>query len=307
MLERYVEELKALKGMIGVQLEDAIAEQDGATLPVRYRAYVQSQAEQLAVRTHKGELVVADRVQGEHFDGLEVREPFTGEVLHRFVSDGQAGWVERVEPVPVARLPEDGLAAAGEQLVSEDPDIARKALEYVAADVPGHQLADLIDEHVHALRRLAGEMSGVAGLEQLKTQLDTLGDDWGQRRTDLLIELYDKTPRPGVDALVFMHAQGLLEVRYQGPRQQLANGTAMDEYRIRRIGQGKKTAPTLWVAHFHFEHLADGATDFVRGHLKTWQQRSYGRADAHKLAAGGQRIHRGRLTYEQVRHIFPFH
>ncbi len=312
MLERYVDELKALKAMIGVQLEEAIAEQDGVVLPKRHPAYRIDQSKQQLVRTRKGELLVGRPVRADGADRLEVRDPFTNELLHRFEPNGLGGWVEADES-EAPQVSKDGsdmmaLEQFAELLLKEGAQVERKVQEYIEAEVRGHQLTDLIDGHVQELRNTVQRMAGSAGTADLAARLEAQVEHWTKRRNDSLIKLYENTHYPDADALAYMHAQGLIEVVYQGSRQQLADGTAMDEYLIkRRVPGGKKKMSTLWVAHFHFAQLADDPTQFVRGHLKTWQQRFYGTNDARQLALMGQRIHRGPLTYDQVKNIMPFH
>ncbi|MDH0733447.1 hypothetical protein N5F23_05760 [Pseudomonas sichuanensis] len=306
-LGQYAEELKALKRMVSEQLVEAIAEQDGVPPPARYPAYVTTQARQLPVRTSKGVLVIATPVETGGVTGLEVREPFTDELLHRFAADDAGGWIEVVDSTPAPVQPVDDARAQAESLLTEHGEMERMAREYVDGDVRSGKLARLLDGYLDALRvavdGLSGAADGAVLLERLQAQIEL----WSQRRTALLVELFDKTRHPDVLALAFMHEQGLIRVEYQSPRRQIADGSAMDEYRVLRLarpGDGKGRA--LWVAHFHFEHGDDGPTAFTRGHLKTWQQRFFGREDAQKLAAEGQRIHRGPITYAQVKDIIPF-
>ncbi|MDU9403034.1 hypothetical protein RTH46_11095 [Pseudomonas sp. zfem004] len=302
-LGQYAEELKALKRMVSEQLVEAIAEQDGVPPPARYPAYVTTQARQLPVRTGKGVLVIATPVE----TGLEVREPFTDELLHRFAADDAGGWIEVVDSTPAPVQAVDDARAQAESLLAEHGEMERMAREYVDGDVRSGKLTRLLDGYLDALRvavdGLSGVVDGAGLLERLQAQIEL----WSQRRTALLVELFDKTRHPDALALAFMHEQGLIRVEYQSGRRQIADGSAMDEYRVLRLarpGDGKGRA--LWVAHFHFEHADDGPTAFTRGHLKTWQQRFYGREDAQKLAAEGQRIHRGPITYAQVKDIIPF-
>ncbi|MFV3287494.1 dermonecrotic toxin domain-containing protein [Pseudomonas sp. NY11955] len=306
MLKCYAAELNALKLMVGEQLQEAVAEQDGVALPARYPVYVKSLARQLPVRTRKGELVVASWLDDER---LEVRDAFTHDMLHRFEADGHGGWVEVVAGETAGPQPFTGevlqLQAQAEQLLADQALVERKASEYIEGDVRGHILSGLVDDHLTRLRQVASDLQGVD--EGLAEQARKLIELWSSRRTELLLALYDRTQHPDAEALSFMHQQGLVRVDYQGPRKQLRDGSAVDEYLIRRLPHpGDSKGRTLWVAHFHFANLTDSATDFTRGHLKTWRQRFYGSADAQKLALRGERIHRGPLTYAQARGIIPF-
>lgn len=311
MLDGYMRQLQALKDMASEQLSEAIAEQDSGQLSTRRQAYGRSAAPQHAVRTVDGELVIASEQKDGDVIRLKVDEPITGVRLHTFEKRGDA-WEEVVAEVPEPSG--EGAVASdariqAEALLAEDQQVEVKARHYVASDVRDSELKRLLDEHDKALRGASAALARVGedGAKAVMTRLSERIEYWTARRTALLTEHYLQTRYPGARALAFLHRQGLIKVTYEGPRQRIANGTAMDEYSIKHLRYpGDVQGVPLWAAHFHFSDQAAPPHEFTRAHLKTWQQRFYGRVEALELARQGERIHRGPLTYEQVKGIIPF-
>ncbi|MEJ5864529.1 hypothetical protein [Pseudomonas farsensis] len=307
LLNRYVELLKMLKHSAGELLVEASTELDSGA-PALRKPYKVFADQRYVARTSGGHLVIGAEVQTASGRRLEVRSPMDQSLLHAFEwRDG--GWQELVDPAVQQVAPEfaqssdEHLRAAA--VLADNAVVQLRAAEYVKEDVGAGQLRQLIDGHVANLQGCANKLVDDQGpLAKLVRQRL---EEWSQQREALLAELYSKTHYPEADALLFLHKAGLLKIKYAPPRKVLADNSAMDEYIIERLSAaGASKGKPIWVAHFHFAGQADPADAFTNGHLKTWAQRRFGASEARLLASRGERIHRGRLSLEQVRGIIPF-
>lgn len=307
MLERYAQSIQALKDDAGRLIASSFGEEQGAGSRVP-SAYVPSDTPRAVVHTEDGLVLVGDRID---IDGgetiLEVRDPLSDVIIREYQRVDQA-WVE-IGSEPEAAAPpasDTELTEKALTLLGKDLPLQEKAQEYVDNNVSHHLLEQLVKAHVDKLRSLEQAFEG----RQTPTALLLRQrlEEWPQRLKSLLVTLYSKTPYPDAGALRYLHEQGLLRVAYNPPRKVLADESAMDEYIIRLLPQpDARNSRPLWVAHFHFNGQGDNATDFSRGHLKTWAQRRYGPQDAKRLAKENLRIHRGVLTLAQAQGIIPFH
>ncbi|MGE7990334.1 dermonecrotic toxin domain-containing protein [Pseudomonas sp. NPDC089554] len=306
MFERYAQTLQALKDDAGKLIAGSVGEEEGGGVQMM-SAYVPSETPRGVVRARNGQILVGDlvTVEGETF--LNVCDPATKAVLQQFKRVGQA-WVDvAAEPEVVPPSAADAeLTTKALKILGKDVAVQEKAQEYVDNNVSHHLLEQLVEAHVSKLRGFEQAFEG----QQTPTALllrQRLGE-WTVRLQSLLVTLYSKTPYPDAEALRYLHEKGLLRVAYNPPRKTLADDSAMDEYIIRLLPKpDARNSRPLWVAHFHFNEQADNATDFTRGHLKTWAQRHYGPEDAKKLAKQNLRIHRGPLTLAQAQGIIPFY
>lgn len=307
LVQRYVELLKVLKHSAGELLVEAATELDSGA-PARRKPYKDNADQRYVARTQDGQLMIGVEVQSASGRRLEVRSLMDKSLLHTFEwRDGK--WQELVDDAPQQVAPEfaqssdEHVRAAA--VLADNAVVQLRATEYVKEDVGAGQLRQLIDGHVANLQGCANKLVDDQG--PLATLVRQRLAEWSQQREALLAELYSKTPYPEAEALLFLHKAGLLKIKYVPPRKVLADNSAMDEYIIERLSvAGAIKGKPIWVAHFHFAGQADPADAFTNGHLKTWAQRRFGAAEARLLASRGERIHRGRLSLEQLRGIIPF-
>lgn len=303
MLDRYRTHLEKLKLDAGRRLVDAMKEQEGASVTPGRVPYAIANMPQRAVRNSEGQLLIGNEVVVNGQPMVEVREPFTKEILTRFEQrDGR--WVEQVsEPAPVdaGQVPAD-TAFRVQALQDEARALSQKADEYVSYDLNGMKIRRMFERLINKLGREAASLTEEGAAAGLIRIVENAAD---QLRSDMnykLTKLYTDTKYPTAEGLQFLHEQKLIRVEYVSPRKTMANGSAFDEYKVLRL-TGATGGRPLWVAHFHLPTLDANAQDFTQGHLKTWSQR---RMSGREEAALGQRVHRGKLTLEQARGIIPF-
>ncbi|MDH0304180.1 MULTISPECIES: DUF6543 domain-containing protein [unclassified Pseudomonas] len=304
MLDRYVEVMQSLKQDAGDRLVEAIGVEDGepAQMGVAYDPGARVRA---VARRSDGQIVVGDVVEEGGRRSMEVRDPGTRSRIVRFEQVGQA-WVEVVERAAPELAPvRDELLRQALTVTAEDASVMGMADEYVAKRVHHRLLERLVDEHVSKLQKLAdafGDNTGATAL-LLKNKLA----QWPARRESLLLTLHTETRSPDFESLRFLSERNLIKVEYRPNRKLLKDRTALDEYAIRLLkGKEAKSEKILWAVHYHYNGQSDPADDFVLAHIKTWAQRHYGREDAKRLAADGERIHRGPLTREQAKEIIAW-
>lgn len=225
------------------------------------------------MRNSEGQLLIGNEVVVNGQPMVEVREPFTKEILTRFEQrDGR--WVEQVsEPAPVEaeQVPAD-TAFRVQALQDEARALSQKADEYVSYDLNGMKIRRMFEQLINKLGREAASLTEEGAAAGLIRIVENAAD---QLRSDMnykLTKLYTDTKYPTAEGLQFLHEQKLIRVEYVSPRKTMANGSAFDEYKVLRL-TGATGGRPLWVAHFHLPTLDANAQDFTQGHLKTWSQR----------------------------------
>lgn len=300
MIDRYREHLGKLKLEAGSRLVEAAREQDDPSVPAKRSPYKASSATQRLVRNAQGQLMIGTEIEVQGQRLLEVREALSETVLATFEQvDGE--WREREAEQPSAadEAPPSDLAMWVQSLLDENNALRMKAKSYVDNDIKGTLLARLFDQQLGRLDQAASTLRDAGGNDTLLRTLEREADALAAEKELQLITLYTDTHYPSAEALRFLHAKKLITVEYN-ERRTMQDGSTFDEYRVLRLPSKRN----LWAAHFHFRSPDDFAEDFVAGHLKTWSQR---RMSSRLAASSGQRLHRGKLTLEQVRGIIPFH
>nr|EPB93739.1 hypothetical protein L321_23252 [Pseudomonas plecoglossicida NB2011] len=295
-LERYRKHLQLLKDDAGRLLVDALAEEDGLEDGRKRVPYPRSSAPQRAIRNRDGLLVIATQARG----GLEVQDPISRESLQIFdLKDGE--WVQREddlpEPVYQGATEADTLIKA---LLEDNKDVLAIAEDYVRDDANGQVLERLLQRQIRRLRETMKTLTKDGADAQQIHLLDTAVTSMQARQVLLLTELYSKTHYPTAHGLRFLHDQGLIKVDYSRRDTSVAS-SPFDEFRITRLNaSGAANGRAIWAAHFHLEGQASTLDTFTYAHLKLWSQRYLGRQYE---AASGNRVHRGRLTAEDIQGI----
>ncbi|BBH43862.1 dermonecrotic toxin domain-containing protein [Pseudomonas sp. KU43P] len=297
-LERYRKHLQLLKEDAGRLLMDALAEQDGLQEGRKRVPYPRSSAPQRAIRNRDGLLVIATQAGA----GLEVQDPISKESLQIFdLKDGE--YVQREddlpEPVYEGATEADSLIQA---LLEDNKDVLAIAEDYVRDDANGQVLDRLLQRQIKRLRETMKNLTKDGADAQQIGLLDTEVTSMQARQVLLLTELYSKTRYPTAHGLRFLHDQGLIKVDYIRRDTSVAT-SPFDEFRITRLNaSGAANGRAIWAAHFHLEGQASNLDAFTYAHLKLWSQRYLGRQYE---AASGNRVHRGRLTAEDIQGIIP--
>ncbi|WPU61144.1 hypothetical protein [Pseudomonas asiatica] len=159
-------------------------------------------------------------------------------------------------------------------------------------------LKQLFAQHLEKLNQALSVVRDAGGNDKLIRTLEVDLDKLEADKTFQMTTLYTDTKYPSAEGLQYLHGKRLIQVEYV-ERRTMQDGSAFDEYRIRRL----PSKLSLWAAHFHLPSLDANADNFTVGHLKTWKQRSL---SSQAAAAAGQRVHRGRLTLAEARGIIPF-
>ena len=301
MLQRYRTHMQLLKDDAGRRLVEALAEQDGVTQAPRRVPYPQTTVPQKAIRNREGLLVIATQVQGKA--ELEVQDPLSKRALQVFdFKEGE--WVQRDDTQEVQ--PSEGLSedidAMLQALSKDNEDVLVLATAYVKDDVSGVTLERLLKRQINKLKGVRAVLLDQGVSEERIAPLTVAVSDLEARKTELLTELYGKTRYPTAHGLRFLHDHGLIKVDYVR-RETSITTSPFDEFRISRLSTPEQTkVRPIWAAHFHLSSQSAPLDTFTQGHLKLWSQRFLGRQYE---AASGERVHRGRLTSDDVEGIIP--
>jgi len=299
MLARYRTHLQLLKDDAGRRLVNALAEQDGAGGATQRVPYPKTAVAQRAIRNREGLLVIATQAQS---GALEVLDPISRQTLQIFdLKEGE--YVQRTDAAPEpaqASTTEDDVLI--QSLLKDNEDVLAIAEAYVRDDANGQLLQRLVERQIKRLQvnidRLHDKGLAASRTAELSAAVASLEAD----KKRLLTELYSKTRYPTAQGLRFLHDQALIKVDYI--RRDTAVATSpFDEFRITRLdAAGASKGHSIWAAHFHLPSQGAALAAFTHGHLKIWSQRFFGRQYE---AASGNRVHRGRLTADDVQGIIP--
>lgn len=297
MLERYRNHVEQLKEDAGKRLVAAISEQEGGTVAQKRTPYKVSTEEQRVVRNLAGQLMIGvERTVGES-QIVEVRETFSEEVLATFdLVDGEWRQRESKRPSLADEATPTDLPMWVQVLLDESDSVREQAEDYVKHDIKGALLEQLFDQHLEKLNQALGVVRDAGGNDKLVRTLELELDKLDAEKTLQMTTLYTDTKYPSAEGLQYLHKKGLIQVEYV-ERRTMQDGSAFDEYRIRRL----PSKLSLWAAHFHLPSLDANANNFTVGHLKTWKQRSL---SSQAAAAAGQRVHREDLRWPRPEESF---
>ncbi|MGY2286574.1 dermonecrotic toxin domain-containing protein [Pseudomonas gingeri] len=254
----------------------------------------------------------------------ETVELADGDEVRVFQESASGSYWEEVKapepaPAPVATRPQVGLKRlvkeAGTQMQKARGELANarkelaRALDHAARlKQPVRDpvyLQDVLEGEARILVRLAEQLeSGLVSAEQSPERLNAQSQAANLRalalelgNEGLLIRVEaTKASMPDMARVDFLHRQGAIEIRKNGPRSLLKSGDYLQEYLILDKAVAGKKSALLWVAHFHYPDLTPNDDLFTPGaaHLKTREERFLGpKAQARAEGARFERIRRG--------------
>ncbi|NWC10425.1 hypothetical protein HX776_16570 [Pseudomonas agarici] len=238
-------------------------------------------------------------------------------------SDTGSYWeeIEAPEPAPASTVarPQVGLKRlvkeagtqvqkARSELLNARQELARMLDRAVRLKQPVRDpvyLQDVLEGEARALARLADQLDSSLAAAQASPERVNAQTQSANLRA-LSLELTNegllirvkatKASMPDMARVDFLHRQGAIEIRKNGPRSLLKSQDYLQEYLILDKAAPDKKSALLWVAHFHYRDLAPNDDLFIPGaaHLKTREERFLGpKAQARAEGVRFERIRRG--------------
>ncbi|WP_248746754.1 hypothetical protein [Pseudomonas sp. MWU12-2037] len=309
------EALESLSELLDEQASDIAAQEELEKIP----GLIQTRGSRGGVYVGK----VRPPAAGQTRETVEIT---AADEVHVFQESATGSYWEEVKapepepaPIPAAARPRSGLKRlikeAGTQMQRARSELLGARQELARALDQAARLKQPVRDPVYLQDVLEGEARTLDSLaDQLASSLETAeaspervnGRTQVANLRTLSLELRNegllirveatKASMPDMARVDFLHRQGAIEIRKNGPRSPLKSRDYLQEYLILdKAAPGKKSA-LLWVAHFHYNDLTPNEDLFIPGaaHLKTREERFLGpKAQARAEGARFERIRRG--------------
>ena len=306
-LQSFLNVARRLKALATEQMSASVREIElSEPVPQRTPVYAPRGGIRRVVRTQRGRNVVGVEATGEDGEAVVQQRDSHDNVLRTFRRQASQ-WREvadehrdrpAVGPAPQPEV----LRTQVQALIAGVNPTINMAKRFFGHDEP-LGLSTVIDLHVKDLQHRLAQLprSGQDGelIERAQVAIQELEDS----KRDLLVTLYLTTRTPTLNALKYLHSIGELIIERRDRRLSLSGGDYLDTYEIRRV-----TGRKLWEAHFHYPAEETADREFIRGHLKLWEQRKLGAQAQLRAAKRNQvlKVYRGQLRKGDVEGIIPF-
>ena len=306
-LELFLEVLRKLKFVATEELSAIEREQILTEVrPQRTQVYAPRGGIHRVVRTHQGRSVVGVEALDDKGVAVVQQKDSHDNVLRTFRRQNNQ-WTEvgKLEPEERAPIPTPQLGvlrSKANKLIGKVDDTVKAAKRFLSNDEP-IGFATMIDQHIADLERSLSLLPRSGADTRLAERVGTAISSLESTKAEFLKAHYLTTRTPTLNALKYLHGVGEISMVRSERRMLLSAADYLDVYEIKRV-----SGQPLWEAHFHYPQPDSADREFVRGHLKLWEQRKLGRQAQLRAAKRSQvlNIYRGQLRKGDVEGIIPF-